>query len=261
MIGMPSISEPLARETAALLDDSNLFSRNGLTADPFQSEILSFDGRGLLVCCARQTGKSTAVAALAGQHALRTDEATILMAAPSERQARELLRGVKRLLRGASYTDEIVNDGVMSLELRNGARIIALSAAALDGVRGYSDISLLVADEAAFIPREFFAVIAPMIAVSARARFVCLSTPNGRDNWFSDRWHDGSNGWTRISWRAEQCPRIKTEFLAAQRRELGERLFKQEYLCECVTEGDAPAFDLELIQNSIRPMGTLMLHA
>lgn len=133
------------------------------------------------------------------------------MAAPSERQARELLRTVKRLLKGAQYTDEIVTDAVMSLELRNGSRIIALSAAALDGVRGFSGISLAVLDECAYINREFFAVIAPMIAVSKRARFVCLSTPNGMDNWFSDRWHDSGDDWKRIHWPAQNCPRIAVD--------------------------------------------------
>lgn len=244
-------------EVVGLLDDENLFSKNDLKADEFQSQILGFAGRGLLVCCARQTGKSTAVAALAGQHALRFDDSTILMAAPSERQARELLRVVRKLLRCGGYADEIVSDAVMSLELRNGSRIIALSAAALDGVRGYADISLLIADEAAFISREFFAVIAPMVAVSKRARFVCLSTPNGRDNWFADRWHDNGADWMRIRWTAHQCPRISATFLEAQRRELGDRLFKQEYLCEFLQEGDA-VFDISTLR--IEPLGVLSLH-
>ena len=250
-------SQIIYSELAAFLDDENLFAKNGLVSDDFQSEILGFDGRGLLVCCARQTGKSTAVGALAGQHALRHDDSTILMVAPSERQARELLRVVRKLLRNGGYADEIIGDAVMSLELRNGARIIALSAAALDGVRGYSDISLLIADEAAFISREFFAVIAPMVAVSKRARFVCLSTPNMRDNWFADRWFDHGDDWQRIQWTAEQCPRIPASFLEAQRRELGERVFSQEYLCEFLTPGDS-VFDISLLR--IEPLGTIALH-
>jgi hypothetical protein len=72
--------------------------------------------------------------------------------------------------------------------------------------------------------------VRPMLAVS-QGTLVALSTPFGKRGWFHDEWH-GENDWHRVKVRAEQCPRISPQFLAEERRALGERWFNQEYRCE-----------------------------
>jgi hypothetical protein len=69
----------------------------------------------------------------------------------------------------------------------------------------------------------------PMLAVS-RGRLLALSTPFGKRGWFHDAWH-GPGDWERVQVTADQCPRIPANFLAEERRALGERWFRQEYLC------------------------------
>jgi hypothetical protein len=68
-----------------------------------------------------------------------------------------------------------------------------------------------------------------MLAVS-QGRLVALSTPFGKRGWYHDEWH-GDGAWQRVKITAEQCPRISPEFLAEERRALGERWYRQEYLC------------------------------
>ena len=46
-----------------------------------------------------------------------------------------------------------------------------------------------------------------------------------------EEWERGA-GWERIKVPATECPRIPREFLAEERRSMGERVFRQEYLCE-----------------------------
>jgi hypothetical protein len=72
--------------------------------------------------------------------------------------------------------------------------------------------------------------VRPMLAVS-RGRLVCLSTPFGKRGFFFEEWDELARPWQRIKITAEQCPRITPEFLAEERQALGERWFKQEYLC------------------------------
>src|SRR5262249_19700916 len=71
--------------------------------------------------------------------------------------------------------------------------------------------------------------VRPMLAVS-QGRLVALSTPFGKRGFFHDSWF-GSETWERVKITADQCPRITPEFLEEERRALGERWYRQEYLC------------------------------
>ena len=117
----------------------------------------------------------------------------------------------------------------LSLSLTNGSRVVSLPASP-DTIRGYSAVDLLVIDEAAMVPDELFVAVNPMLAVS-RGRLVCLSTPLGKRGWFFESWNDPQADWERVKVTAEDCPRIAPEFLEEQKKSLGERWFRQEYLC------------------------------
>jgi hypothetical protein len=47
-----------------------------------------------------------------------------------------------------------------------------------------------------------------------------------------------------------QCPRIGREFLEEERRNMGERWFRQEYMCEFV-DVDSAVFDRDLVGRAI----------
>ena len=94
-------------------------------------------------------------------------------------------------------------------------------------VRGYSGVSLLLIDEASRTRDSLYYSVRPMLATS-RGRLVALSTPAGKRGWFYEAW-SGAEAWDRVKVTADQCPRIPAEFLAEERRALGERFFRQEY--------------------------------
>ena len=58
-----------------------------------------------------------------------------------------------------------------------------------------------------------------------------MSTPKGKRGFFSDIWHAGGE-WERILVTGPECPRIPADFLEKERREDGEKYYRQEYLCE-----------------------------
>src|SRR5205085_4763505 len=114
------------------------------------------------------------------------------------------------------------------LDLANGSRVLSLPGTERT-VRGFSGVALLVIDEAARVADALYHAVRPMLAVS-RGRLVALSTPYGKRGWFHDEWF-GTGGWERVKITAEHCPRIPREFLAEERRALGERWYRQEYGC------------------------------
>ena len=86
---------------------------------------------------------------------------------------------------------------------------------------------MLVVDEAARVDDALYRSVRPMLAVS-RGRLLALSTPFGKRGWFFDAW-ESTEPWQRMMITADQCPRITPEFLAEERRALGERWWLQEY--------------------------------
>jgi hypothetical protein len=57
--------------------------------------------------------------------------------------------------------------------------------------------------------------------------------------------------WERARVPATKCPRISQEFLEQERRTMGERWFRQEYLCE-FEDSVSGVFERDLVTNAIR---------
>jgi hypothetical protein len=229
------LAQELRRRTAPpppLLDDlcqdpALLMTRAGLPPDPWQARLLRTAPARILLLCSRQSGKSQTAAALALRAALLEAPALVLLLSPTQRQSGELFRDkVKRLYSALGRPVAIVQESALTMELANGSRIVSLPGDE-ETIRGFSGVAVLIVDEAARVPDALYYAVRPMLAVS-QGRLVCLSTPWGKRGFFFETWH-GTEPWERVRITAEQCPRIRAEFLAEERRALGARWFRQEY--------------------------------
>jgi hypothetical protein len=206
----------------------SLLTRAGLTPDPWQAGVLRSSSDRLLLLASRQAGKSSVAAALSLHTALVRPRSPVLLLSPSTRQSGELFREVMDLFNALGRPLDVVAESALRVEFANGSRVLSLPGT--EGtVRGFSDVALLVIDEAARVADPLYYAVRPMLAVS-RGRMVALSTPFGKRGWFHDEWF-GSGSWERVRVTAPECPRISAEFLAEEQRALGERWFRQEYLC------------------------------
>lgn len=215
--------EGLRREPWRLMADA------GMAPDPWQRELLCSPSSRLLMLASRQAGKSQTAAALALRTALTEPGSLTLLLSPTQRQSGELFRAkVKPLYNALGRPVPTVQESALSMELANGARVVSLPGDE-ETIRGYSGVGMLVVDEASRVSDELYRAVRPMLAVS-RGRLVCLSTPFGRRGWFYEEWH-GTNTWKRVKITAEDCPRIDAAFLREEREALGERWYRQEYMC------------------------------
>jgi hypothetical protein len=244
----------LARCGAIRDNPSLLMTCAGLAPDAWQKQLLHSSSARMLLLCARQSGKSSVAAALALQAALLRPRAPVLLLSPSIRQSGEIFRKVQDLLHALGRPVGIVAESSLRLELANGSRILSLPGTE-ETVRGFSGVSLLIIDEAARVADALYYAVRLMLAVS-KGRLVALSTPFGKRGWFHEEWH-GDGEWERVRIVADQCPRITPEFLAEERRALGERWYRQEYLCSFEDAVDA-VFSYEDIQaalnNEVKPL-------
>jgi hypothetical protein len=209
-------------------DPAHVLTVAGLQPDPWQTDFLRSQASRTLLLTTRQAGKSTSAAARGIGKALTTPGSLVLLLSPSERQSGELATKVFNFYDALGQPVPARKRTELQLHLVNGSRIIALPESERT-VRGYSGAALLVVDEASRVSDDLYRAVRPMLAVS-RGQLVCMSTPFGKRGWFWEAWHS-PDAWERTKITAEQCPRISPEFLAEERRSLGARWYRQEYLC------------------------------
>ena len=221
----------------------------GFRLDEAQARVLRSRSKRVILNCTRQWGKST-VTALKAVHQAITEPGTLtVVVSACERQSGEFVRKASRFARALNSRVKGDGDNRVSLAFENGSRIVGLPST--EGtVRGFSAVSLLVIDEASRAADELYHAVRPMLAVSGGSLWL-ISTPFGKRGFFYETWDHGSEDWERVKVTAEGCPRIPAAFLEEERRALGERVFRQEYLCEFVETGGG-VFDVELVEKAVR---------
>jgi hypothetical protein len=201
----------------------------------------------MLNCC-RQWGKSTITAAKAVHQAYTEAESLTLVVSPSSRQSGEFLRKASTFARRLGIRPRGDGDNEISLAFPNGSRIVGLPGTEAT-VRGFSAVALLLVDEAARVSDDLYLSIRPMLAVSNGTLWL-MSTPFGQRGFFYDTWARGGAEWRRFRAPATECARISRPFLDEERRTLGERWFRQEYLCE-FEESSTGVFQHEMVQRAL----------
>jgi hypothetical protein len=239
----------LAADLQLALDPARLLRRWGFDPETWQEEVLRSRPQRALLCCCRQAGKSSTAAAAAVHQALYQPGSLVLMLAPSQRQSAELLRRSRMLLEAAAPSFQLKTDSAHTVELANGSRIVSLPARE-DTIRGFSNVALLIFDEAAWVDDDLYVAARPMLAVS-RGRLLALSTPNGQRGWFYRAWAEGED-WHRTKIPASRCPRISPSFLAEERRHMTAAQFASEYECEFTDAVDS-VFFYEHIRAAVDP--------
>jgi len=213
----------------------------GVDPDPWQISVLASDHPRKILCCGRQTGKSTVGAVLAVHKALTRPGSTVLVVAPGERQAKLLFSKARRLYEQAGHPLPAHSHRRTGLELANGSIVEALPAVERT-TRGYS-VDLLIVDEAAAVANMDYHGILPAL-IATQGEQVLLSTPRGKRGFFHEIWHDDVANWQRVMVRSDEVGRIRPEDLEVFRSTMPEQFFRQEFYCEWLeTEGSLFSYD------------------
>lgn len=203
-----------------------------------QAEVHASDARFKLIRAGRQSGKS--LGAIAELSAWATEQLGPLMfwwCTASYRVKDRAWRGLAEHL-----PKEIVrkkHESELYVELTNGSRIYIKSADAPESLVSES-VHGLVCDEAAqWKPDVWPQLLRPTLAVT-KGPAVFVSSPRGR-NWFYDlEQHARSSGdpdWAAFAWRSTDSPYFSLEEYERAKREMPERIFRQEIEAEYLAEG------------------------
>jgi hypothetical protein len=227
----------------------------GISLDPWQVKALTTERHDVLLCVTRQGGKGMVASLLALDAMVNEPGSTTVIVSRADRQAKRLLRRIKRLYLQLQNVSPLIVDSANAIELRNGSEVLALPGSE-ETIRGIEAVDLLVFDEAALVPDDLFAAVHPMLATTD-GRCVAMSTARGKRGWFWREWESSDVEWHRAKVTADQIPRIKPEWLERTRRRIGEWMFRQEFGCEFL-DTDDQFFASEIIDaafvNDLEPL-------
>lgn len=232
------------------LDPVLLFERFiGNAADGWQARLLRSASPTVAIRVCRQAGKSCCLATLAIIEMRRGG--TVLVLAPSERQAREIARKCREYL---PKTDLIVERSTQTeMETSNGARLICVPSTGAT-IRGYT-VTLLLVDECAFCEDDSLIAVLPMVTDDGRTVFA--STPAGRHGMFASLFLEPKPEVERIVVKGTDIPRLASR-VERLRTALPPTKFRQEVEVEMLSDGES-YFDLAAIEQAVCDRKALVL--
>lgn len=216
--------DPVARFRAAM----------GKEPRAFQRAILTSTASHLVVNASRQTGKSTAVAALSWDGFLRG--LTVVCIAPTEKQAKEWLLRVKEFRDADPFAPAGIN--ILKTEVNapnHKGRILAMPAT--ENARGFT-ADILCLDEAADLNEDEVAAVLPL-RDKLHGRLLVTSTPKWRDGDFF-RWWSEPNDFQKILGHYRDLV-DEPELIAAIEKErdvISAQRFAREYECQFAGGGE-----------------------
>jgi Terminase large subunit, T4likevirus-type, N-terminal len=227
----------------------------GIKPAPWQEQFLrSPKGASIVALTARQVGKTTTAAWGIAHYMLFEPGGLSVIACPAQRQSAEAVRRVRDLLNqvGAKFR----TDNVYALKLENGSRVLALPGSD-DSIRGLTVDGWIIADEAARLTDDLISALRPMRARCPQARFAMLSTAWSRTDPFWTVWADDDPSWLRLKATADTVDIFSEQFLALERRALGDDGFRREYLGIPVGAQASP-FSWDLYERATRILAPLV---
>ena len=205
---------------------------------PYQEKtLLQFkEHRYNLVLKSRQTGISTLTAGYSLWKMIFNQDYNVLVIAIKQEVAKNLVTKVRVMYDNLPSWLKVATqeDNKLSLRLVNGSQVKAIPSSP-DAGRSEA-LSLLVVDEAAFVPdiNEIWASATP--ALSTGGSCIALSTPNGVGNWFHKQWvgsEEGTNEFNPIHLHWTVHPERNQQWRDEQTRILGAKGASQECDCLC----------------------------
>lgn len=211
-----------------------------------QKKILDADRRFIVVMCGRRFGKSELSQILIIKEALKGGQVAYIT--PTYKLAQVFFERLTKVLPFKNNIQKLKiycpNEG--SIEFFTGER--------LDNLRGRK-FHLVIIDEAAFISDledGWNNSIRPTLT-DFEGRAVFLSTPRGKNFFYSLFMKQGENDWQSFKFSTYDNPHINPREIDEARIQLPEVVFNQEYLAD-PAENSANPFGNAFIKRCIKPI-------
>jgi hypothetical protein len=220
---------------------------------PYQMKMLEDPSKNIIVCAARRVGKTLVMAYRALWFAYTHPDTSTMIIASTQRQSMYMFdKLVEILSRAPLLGDSVIRKTRTLLSFSNGSRIVALPCGKSGSTIRGENAHLIIVDEAAFVPEDVILQVLMPMRATTNGTMILLSTPWDKDHFFYKAFN--SRHWSKYSFKTEDNPLVKKEYLEQQLEMLGERRYRQEYLAEFVDD-KSTYFHMEILNSCIHRCG------
>lgn len=209
---------------------------NRMKLYPYQDLVLNDKSKRILLCIARQAGKTTTAAIKALHFAYFNNNVTVVVVSATKPQAIELIRRVREVMNLSRFSwwrdlSPSAKESRGEIVLKNsGAKTTSriISVPATDAARGYT-ADLVIVDEAAFIEGGdyiFNQVVEPMTQAT-KGNIMLLSTPKAMSGYFYECYKSPFWSTYQFDWRSN--PKNTEEDMAEKQSRMTISQYQAEY--------------------------------
>lgn len=206
---------------------------------PYQKKLVKayHENRFNIIKAPRQSGKTTATVGYVVWYVIFQNNKTAALLANKALISKEIMDRFQTAYEHLPWWMQqgVVEWNTFSISLENESKVMA-AATSSSGIRGKS-INLIILDEFAHIDKniaeEFMTSVYPTISSGKTTKMIISSTPNGM-NLFHKYWQDAVNKknlYVPTEVHLHDVPGRDKKWEAAERLQLGNDKFEQEYLC------------------------------
>jgi len=211
----------------------------GFSPYPYQIDAMTNPAQRLILLWGRRCGKTATCALLALWHCMFKGDNAIIVSYNQE-QAKIMMSEIRKWYRNYKYKNPesefiaLKRDSSRDIVFaKSGGHIMCRPAG--PGIRGYQ-ANIIIIDEAAQVPdsliQEEITPLAAVLEPGKQRKILMISTPHSRGTAFYDCWRN-RDVWTVLGpIKTESCPNADLEYLAAERENMPESVYKQEYEAE-----------------------------
>ena len=221
-----------------------------------QRAVYDAEERFKLLCSGRRFGKTYLCIARLITWAVERPKQLCWYVTANYRMAKQIAwRQLKEMCPAAICLKR--NESDLSIELTNGSIIALRGAENPDALRGVS-LSALVVDEAAYVRQEAWEMVLRPALSDQMGPAWFITTPAGL-NWFHDLWEQAQDedDWATFSYTTIEGGNVPAEEIAAAKRTLDAKTFRQEYLAsfETISGRVYTSFESDNISEEVHDMG------
>ncbi len=217
-----------------------------------QKEISASEARFRVVIAGRRFGKTYLSINEIAKFA-RIPNRKILYVAPTFGQAKQIVwNDLCDRLRRVKWTERI-NQGELSITLKNGSVIMLRSADNYDRMRGLG-VDFVIFDEFADIAHETWTEVVRPALSDRGGHAMFIGTPKGMANWSRDLYEQGVDDdypdWESFSYTTIQGGNVPEAEITAAKKDLDERTYRQEYEATFETYSGAIYYNFDRLEHA-----------
>jgi hypothetical protein len=221
-----------------------------------QRQVIACDSKRICVLAGRKWGKSFMVIVKCLHLAITKANARILMVSTSERESKEMVKRTQIMIaQSGLLADCVVDENKSEIRFANGSEIFAVPCN-FSTVRGYSNIDLVVLDEAGLVAGEMYDSIDPMGFCTPNSQIIYISTPFSKLHPFHDQYQRGkaqnNKDIKSFHFKTADNPHVPAAELKWLKENKPEVIWRRDYEAQFVgdTEG---LFPEDLLMKCVRP--------